>query len=462
MVVLDKYDDDELTESPANGHTDAPPSYEAIAPTDSGQHKSFRRPAVGIVDEKSPSHTPSPTSPSTSPSRPINRTSQSNPSSWLSKLSFASSRTSKHVRQTVFALIRDLVLNAESPNLLDSCADACRSYGLDLSALLQEPSIENHSAVYWGVLNRREALLPALLAHAAPLSQATISEIRFACLATSNQHLFQSLRCHREPFTKQMTPLSTSPDALVLGPMSADEVSIREVDGQGAFVAEMQINLWQKRMRVSGRVSVEFIARGRIWSLTFFSSPSTPNTTVGMWQVALCLLEHSPPTFIDSRLVIDLPPPSSILSTSSNMSRSNDLISLSPPPDDSSSPSAPRFPTPPSPSPSNKTKSKSKSPQSIQVRLKSTYRLAYRASNSFQTAIDATFSSQKSWSPPHVECWSDNSGSTYTNAIVVSLDNGAGEELLYANTPFIAVDGALRVRLEARLAKPDATECVIC
>jgi hypothetical protein len=47
--------------------------------------------------------------------------------------------------------------------------------------------------------------------------------------------------------------------------MPADEISIHEMsDGQGAFVADMRINLWQKRMRVSGRVSVEFIARGMI------------------------------------------------------------------------------------------------------------------------------------------------------------------------------------------------------
>lgn len=44
--------------------------------------------------------------------------------------------------------------------------------------------------------------------------------------------------------------------------MPSDEVSIREMDSQGTFVADMRINLWQKRMRVSGRVSVEFIARG--------------------------------------------------------------------------------------------------------------------------------------------------------------------------------------------------------
>ena len=215
MVILDKYhdDSDELALEPsANSHNDAPPSYETITSAHSGQPN---RPAYPI-DEKLPRQPVFPTSIPNgagvgSSSRPVSRPPQSNPSSWLSMLSFTSSRTSKQVRQTVLSLIRDLVLNAESPNLLGSCASACRTYGLDLSALLQEPSIEHHSAIYWAILNRCDALLPSLLAHASPLSQSTISEIRLACLATSNQPLFQSLRCQREPFTREMTPLSTSP-----------------------------------------------------------------------------------------------------------------------------------------------------------------------------------------------------------------------------------------------------------
>ena len=215
MVVLDKYQD-ELREPSANDHTDAPPSYETITTAHSGQPNSG---PSRLVNEKSPRQSAFPTTPRNSSSfpsdaglgtsRPANRVSQSNPS-WLSMLSFTSSRTSKQVRQTVLSLIRDLVLNVESPDLFNSCADACRTYGLDLSAILQEPYIEHHSAVYWGILNRRDTLLPSLLAYAAPLLQSTISDVRLACLATSNQALFQSLRCQREPFTKQMAPLSTS------------------------------------------------------------------------------------------------------------------------------------------------------------------------------------------------------------------------------------------------------------
>ncbi|KAG1750619.1 uncharacterized protein EDB91DRAFT_1108438 [Suillus paluster] len=64
-------------------------------------------------------------------------------------------------------------------------------------------------------------------------------------------------------------------------------------------------------MRVAGVVCVEFIARGRIWLLTFFTSPSpSPSSSSlsvraagsGSWHVALCLIEHNRPTFVNGRL----------------------------------------------------------------------------------------------------------------------------------------------------------------
>jgi len=250
MVVLDKYHDDDA---------DAPPSYDTIT---SGASSVRPEP---LVNEKSPRQSSFTPSRNTQTTRiPPPKPSQSSSSSWLSMLSFASSRTSKQVRQTVLSLVRDLVINPQSPDILDSCADACRAHGLELSALIQEPSIEDHSAIYWAIVNRRESLLPSLLAHAVPLTSATISDIRLGCLVTSNETLFQALRCQRDPFTKQKAPLSTSSgaDTLVLGSTPADDISIRELEGEGAFVADMRISLWQKRMRISGRVSVEFIARG--------------------------------------------------------------------------------------------------------------------------------------------------------------------------------------------------------
>lgn len=85
-----------------------------------------------------------------------------------------------------------------------------------------------------------------------------------------------------------------------------------------------------------GKVSFEFIASGkhifsflrplfnygstgigRMWSVTFFSSnPSSTAATSGKsklgtnsWHVMISLLESSPPTFFDSLLVVEVPPP---------------------------------------------------------------------------------------------------------------------------------------------------------
>jgi hypothetical protein len=198
MVILDKYHDSE-------SDVDAPPSYDTITSDASGQSSTRSGPLVNEKTSWQSTFTPSRDIQNTGVPPP--RPSQSNSSSWLSKLSFSSSRTSKQVRQTVLSLIRDLVTNPQSLDILDSCADACRTHGLDLSAIMQEPSIEDHSAIYWAIVNHRELLVPSLLAHAAPLTSATISDIRLACLVTSNEELFQALRCRREPFTKQNPPL---------------------------------------------------------------------------------------------------------------------------------------------------------------------------------------------------------------------------------------------------------------
>ncbi|KAH7919798.1 hypothetical protein BV22DRAFT_1022361 [Leucogyrophana mollusca] len=467
VVISDKYLD-EIDDR------DAPPSYDTIAPNTS--------PRTRPTDDKSqgPSASASTSSSSITPARQqLNKLpgkQKGTTSSWLSLLPFTSSRTSKQVRQTVLSLVRDLVVSptpSASSDILDSCADACAANQLDLSTLLQEPSIEDHTPMYWAIVNRRDEgeVLASLLLHTrtAPLSAATLSDIRLACLVTSNQKLFHALRTHRAPFDALQNQSSVSSrsgtDALVLGSTIADDVHVREVDGDGAFVATFDISMWQKRMRVAGRVGVEFIARGRIWSVTFFSAPasapSIAGKTVGTWQVALSLLDHSPATHIDSRLVIDAPSRSEPEPSSSSV----DLPAATPtsPP----SPSRPPGTYPPPPRRSSfgpkfpstsKSKSKSSLPP-IEVRLKSNsnFRLAYRSSPLFLAA----FTGKDEGAPPRVDHWAEE-GVGYTNALVVPLGEGAGAGLMYDDTPYISPDGTLHARLEARLVKPDSTDCIIC
>ncbi|KAG1734535.1 hypothetical protein EDB19DRAFT_1727617 [Suillus lakei] len=245
------------------------------------------------------------------------RKTKSGPSSWLSLLPFTSSKTTKHVRQSVLTLIQDLILlpptssinqSSKSPQLvladphetLASCAQSCSAKNLSLSALLQEPAVAGHTPIYWAI-----ALLP--------LTPATLSDMRKACLVASNQTLFQHLRLTAGLCA---SGLRSATDGLLLGQRSPDDVHI-EVGPDGAFAATLDIAMWQKRIRAVGSVSVEFIASGRIFALTFFTTDRPqPNSKcpkskrgVGPLHVSLSLLEHSLPTYVDAAVIIDRPPP---------------------------------------------------------------------------------------------------------------------------------------------------------
>lgn len=286
-----------------------------------------------------------------------------------------------------------------------------------------------------------------MLQYAGPLNNACIADIRLACLASGDQVLFGKLRRGELPF---ITTLRA--DALVLGSTSADDIDVREVDGEAAFSASIKIRLWQKRMRVAGVVGVEFIARGRIWSLIFFSSPSpspssgslsTRSAGTGPWQVALGLMEHSPPTFIDGRLVIDVCRP---------------ISSSIPDSSESSSPAHSRYPSLPStPVPTSPTQAK----PPVAIRLQSKNRLAHRTSdgsvfNVLELGLGG-LSSQKPCRPPQPAAWSEE-GTQYTNALIGVLSDDLG----WDNTPYLTPDGTLHARLDARLEKAEGGSCIIC
>jgi hypothetical protein len=242
------------------------------------------------------------------------------------------SRTTKEVHATVLGLVRDLVKQQYSApgasGILDSCAEACDAYDISFSSILQEKSIENHTPIHWAIVKRPSEppnpddhdLVTALLSRSAPLIPSTISDIRLACLLTSDQALFQRLR-----LSPVFSPLSGTDEMLLGASIPPDSIEVEHVEGDaGAFVANFEILAFQKRMRVSNKINLEFIARGkmhnyialhlnfyrlhtlcwpgRMWCLSFSITPSS------QWVVTLAILEHSPATWIDSRLIIEEPP----------------------------------------------------------------------------------------------------------------------------------------------------------
>lgn len=257
---------------------DAPPSY----------HASFSAPPSMQRDQKGgPSNIPD-TQPSiqNAPRSPAAASSQNidgNPSALTSWFKFfASTRTTREVRATVRGLLQDLVKQPDAQSalgVLESCADACRTYSLPLSALLQERSIEGHSPLYWSIVSRtpslgsssstpsparenseqeRDTVVMALLSHVASLSDTTVDEVRLACLHASDHRFFQRLR--RLP---AFAPLSVSDEIILGGTAPVDDVEVEEVPGDEAgFVVHLRIPMFQKRMRVSQGVALEFIAKG--------------------------------------------------------------------------------------------------------------------------------------------------------------------------------------------------------
>jgi len=101
-------------------------------------------------------------------------------------------------------------------------------------------------------------LLTALLSFSTPLNPETVSEIRLACLLTSDQPLFQRLR-----LSSDFSKLSFVDEILLGATIPPDEISVEEVPGnEGAFVVDFEIVHFQKRMRISKEIALEFIARG--------------------------------------------------------------------------------------------------------------------------------------------------------------------------------------------------------
>lgn len=272
--------------------TEAPPSYEelnVVVPTTSPTANPTQRPGSSYPQEK-PTTYPPPTPPQApyafttnsrisslpslkSPVYPSPKSKRTN--SWFA---FGqASKTTRDVRATVVDLLRDVVKQQQAGgagsaamSIIDSCADACRAYALSISSIIQDRTIEGHSALYWAIVNRPPGppppspapephdFLSSLIAHAAPLSDASVSEMRLACLQNSDQALFQRLR--RSP---AFAPANGTDEMLLGENVRPDEVRVENVLGdEGAFVVRVECPIFQRRMRVSQEVCLEFIARG--------------------------------------------------------------------------------------------------------------------------------------------------------------------------------------------------------
>lgn len=193
---------------------------------------------------------------------------------WFSFLPGPQDIREKEVRATVIGLVRDLVrqpYDEAALSILDSCAEGCAAVGISLSSVLQDKSIEGRTPLYWATVklagpsadsatSGERALVSALAAHSMPLRPGTISEIRLACVAASDNALYQEFR------GLQGFGVMSGADRMILGEeyeAPADRVVVEDVaEDMTAFVASVSFPLFQRRMRAGGKVGCAFIARG--------------------------------------------------------------------------------------------------------------------------------------------------------------------------------------------------------
>jgi hypothetical protein len=103
-------------------------------------------------------------------------------------------------RITALSRIRELVTGPDvTPSSVAPIVNSCAA---DLSAakfsvLLQSRNVEGHSAIYWALMNDKPEALSAFTGFISKISSSCRSELRIACMETSNNAAFMQLNLGR-------------------------------------------------------------------------------------------------------------------------------------------------------------------------------------------------------------------------------------------------------------------------
>ncbi|KAG1733356.1 uncharacterized protein EDB91DRAFT_641197 [Suillus paluster] len=103
----------------------------------------------------------------------------------------------EELRATVLSRICDIVssLNFTSSSfalILDSCA-AALPLAAEFPDLLQQPNIEDHTALYWAIVNNRREALWAFITFISHFPSVCTSDLRLACMTVHDHTLFMEL-----------------------------------------------------------------------------------------------------------------------------------------------------------------------------------------------------------------------------------------------------------------------------
>ncbi|KAG2084267.1 hypothetical protein BD769DRAFT_1682236 [Suillus cothurnatus] len=191
-----------------------------------------------------------------------------------SAFSFLQFKRQKRCRASVLSRIHDIVSSPDftlfsvAP-ILESCAAALPAG--EFSDLLQKLSIEDHTALYWAIVNNRQEALLEFIKFIPKFSPACSSDLRLACMTVSDHNSFMLLNLGK----------------MLIRMMWAKITSL--------FIV---FRMFQKRLRITQKLEVEFVARGRIWLLRFYMGKK------GKWWIEYLLSEHSSPVHADTELQI--------------------------------------------------------------------------------------------------------------------------------------------------------------
>ncbi|KAH8823265.1 hypothetical protein DL96DRAFT_1617063 [Flagelloscypha sp. PMI_526] len=265
------------------------------------------------------------------------------PTHWL-KSRFQSSQYKSQLRGVIVEYIRDFVRKsletsyARGESILSQCKNVCIREGMVFSDILQENILEDHTPLYWLVIQHPSSRYPQvsrrdvqdslslLLRFTSPLKPETVSQLRHACLVNDDHPLFYRLMVAPE----LRTVSEGNADLLYgrRGPLDLIDVHSSRDDSK-AFIVQLTIHNFHQRMMVSKQVELDFIAKSRMWRVSFRTTEKSKPSEIPEheWWFSVSLLDESLPTTFDSQLVF-IPP-----SPESNSRRSHRRVhSLTPPP----------------------------------------------------------------------------------------------------------------------------------
>ncbi|KAG1726888.1 uncharacterized protein EDB91DRAFT_1254135 [Suillus paluster] len=196
---------------------------------------------------------------------------------------------------TVLSRIREIVSFDFTPSsvtpIVNSCAAALPA--AEFSDLLQQPDIEDHTALYWAIIKHRPEVLWAFIKYILKFSRVCLSDMRLACAIVSDQIMFARLNLGRT-----INPKVGSVRCFLGCPPDKIHVYGGNGVGNNKFVVSFRFRMFQTRLRIAQELAVEFVAAGRIWVLCFYVGPE------GMWRVEYGLSKHSLPVYPAAVFVI--------------------------------------------------------------------------------------------------------------------------------------------------------------